>query len=132
MKKALIQGLGGALLLGVLSIAPIVNAETVVQTTTNAGTISEFSPDALVIRSETATEPVRYSVSKSVTYVDEDGAPVSAEVVKSGVPVTVHYIKEGGNLVANRVVVRRKTTTTTTAPVIEERKSTTTTTTTSD
>lgn len=104
-------------------------AQTSVTTTTSAGTISEFSPDTIVIRSETSPEPMRYTYSKTTTYVDEAGAPVSMEVVKSGLPVTVHYVKEGDRLVANRVIVRRTTTTTAPAPAVVEKKTTTTTTT---
>lgn len=117
---------------------------SVTTTTTSDGTISEFSPDTIVIRSESSPAPVRYTYSKTTTYVDETGAPVSMELVKSGLPVTVHYIKDGDRMMANRVIVHkrttttsgdaaveRKTTTTTAAPAaIEEKKSTTTTTTT--
>lgn len=105
-------------------------AQTSVTTTTSAGTISEFSPDTIVVRSETAADPIRYSYSKTTTYVDETGAPVSMEVVKSGLPVTVHYIKEGDRLIANRVIVRRTTTTAVPEPAVVEKKTTTTTTTT--
>jgi hypothetical protein len=58
------------------------------------------------------------------------GNPVSMETVKSGLPVTVYYSKDGDDLVANKVVVR-KTVTEAPAPVTIE-KTTTTTTTTSD
>lgn len=102
-------------------------AVTTTSTTTTAGTISEFSPDTIVVRSETAPDPIRYSYSKTTTYVDETGAPVSLELVKSGLPVTVHYVKEGDRMVASRVIVRKATTTT--APAVVEKKTTTTTTT---
>lgn len=103
--------------------------ETVATTTTSTntiGTVTEFSPDTIVIRSETAPAPIRYSYTKTTTYVDEAGAPVSIETVKSGLPVTVYYVKQGDRMIANKVVVRK----TTTAPraVIEEKKTTTTTT----
>ena len=104
-------------------------ADAVVSTTTSEGTISEFSPDSIVIRSERATEPMRYTYSKSTTYVDDAGAPVSIETVKSGLPVTVHYVREGDRTIARRVIVHKRTTTTAPAAV-EERRSTTTTTTT--
>jgi hypothetical protein len=117
-------------------------AQTSVTTTTSAGTVSEFSPDTIVIRSESSPEPIRYSYSKTTTYVDETGAPVSMETVRSGLPVTVSYIREGDRLVANRVIVRRVAATSTTvvpststtvvpapAPDIIEKKTTTTTTT---
>jgi hypothetical protein len=112
-----------------LGISPIFAAEVAVTTTTSGGTITEFTPgSAITLRSETATAPVRYVVGDSVTYVDEAGAPVSAEVIRSGVPVTVHYVKEGDRMIARKVVVK-KTTTTSSAPVVEERRTKTTTTT---
>jgi hypothetical protein len=92
------------------------------------GTISEFSPDMITVRSESADAPIHYSYSKSTTYVDDAGAPVSMDTVKSGLPVTVYYTQVDGQMVASRVIVRRATTTTTAAPVVEEKKTTTTTT----
>jgi hypothetical protein len=127
----------------ILAMTNFATAQTaVVQTTntTSAGTITEFSPDTIVIRSETSPEPLRYTYSKTTTYVDEAGNPVSMEVVKSGLPVTVQYTRDGDRLIASRVVVRRHVTreihetpvvpVVPTAPVIEEKKTTTTTTTT--
>jgi hypothetical protein len=104
-------------------------SSTTTSTTTSAGTISEFSPDMITIRSETSSEPVHYSYSKTTTYVDEAGSPVSLELVKSGLPVTVYYVKEGDRMVASKVIVR-KTKIKSSAPAIEEKKTSTTTTTT--
>jgi len=97
-------------------------------TTETVGTISNISPDTIVIRTETSSSPIDYSYTKTTTYVDETGAPVSIETVKSGVPVTVYYTREGDRMIANKVVVR-KTTTTTVKPSLEEKQTTTTTTT---
>jgi len=99
---------------------------TKVTTTQTAGMISEFSPDTIVIRSETSTSPSRYSYTKSTTYVDGTGAPVSMETVKSGLPVTVYYTSEGDRMIANKVVVHK---TTTVKPAVEEKRTSTTTTT---
>ena len=85
--------------------------KTTVTTTESAGTISEVSPDTLVIRSETSTSPMHYSSTKKTIYVDERGTPVSMETVKSGLPVTVYYTTEGSKMVADKVVVRKTTTT---------------------
>lgn len=105
--------------------------ETTTTTTNAAGTISEFGTDILVIRTETAPEPIRYSYTTKTVYVDEAGAPVTLTTVKSGLPVTVYYTKVGDKMVASKVVVR-KVVVKTEAPVIEEKKTTTTTTTTKD
>lgn len=130
MNKASISKFSGALMCAIaLSASPMAFGQTTVSTTTTAGTISEFTPGSqIVVRTESAPEPITYSVGKTVTYVDETGAPVSADLVKSGLPVTVYYAKEGDRMVANKVVVR-KTTTTTTAPAAVEKRTTTTTTT---
>lgn len=122
----------GAALLGLMLITSTVTfAQTPVlettTTTTSAGTISEFGPETIIVRSETSPEPIRYSYSKTTTYVDETGAPVSMETVKSGLPVTVYYVKVGDRMVASKVIVRKAVVKA--APVIEEKKTTTTTTT---
>jgi len=109
--------------------------ESTTSTTTSAGTISTFSPDTIAIRTTTTAEPVSYVYTKSTTYVDENGAPVSVALVKSGLPVTVYYIRDGDRMIASRVIVRRVVAeapavqVTAPAPVIEEKKTSTTTTT---
>ena len=128
--------LTGAALLGLtlitanVTLAQTAVKETTTTTTTTAGTISEFGPEAIIIRSETAPEPIRYSYTKTTTYVDETGAPVSIETVKSGLPVTVYYIKVGDKMVASKVIVRKAVVKVVPAPTVEEKKTTTTTTTT--
>jgi len=84
-----------------------------VTTTESAGTISELNPDTIVVRTESSSTPSQYVYTKSTTYVDETGAPVSIETVKSGLPVTVYYTNEGDRRIANKVVIRKTTTTTT-------------------
>jgi hypothetical protein len=112
-----------------VTTAQVVVKETT-STTTSAGTISEFGPETIIIRTETSPEPVRYSFSKTTTYVDETGAPVSIETVKSGLPVTVYYVKVGDKMVASKVIVRKAVVKV--VPAIEEKKTTTTTTTTTE
>ena len=110
--------------------APLGEEKTTTTTTTTAGTISEFGPETIIVRSETSPEPIRYSYSKTTTYVDETGAPVSIETVKSGLPVTVHYTKVGDRMMASKVIVRKAVVKV--VPAIEEKKTTTTTTTTTE
>lgn len=101
-------------------------AETTTQTTTTttAGTITEFGPSRLVVRTTTSEAPVGYTFTKETTYVDEAGAPVSIETVKSGLPVTVHYVNDGGRMMATKVIVRTSKSTTG-AGVVERRTTTT-------
>jgi len=111
-----------------LVAANFASAQTVVKetVTTSAGTISEFNPETMVIRTETSPDPVRYYYNGTTTYFDETGAPVTVKTVKSGLPVTVYYTKVGDRNVVSKVIVRKavavapeestttKTTTTTT------------------
>jgi hypothetical protein len=133
LKQKLIRTLGGATFLGALAaFGPMVVADTVV-TTTSTGTISEFSPETMVIRTETAPAPIHYTIGKEVTYVDDTGAPVAVDVVKSGLPVSVDYVKDGDRMIVRKVIVHRRAAVVPAAPaapVVEEHKSTTTTTTT--
>jgi hypothetical protein len=101
---------------------------TTVTTTESAGTISEFGPDTIVIQSETSSTPNHYSYTKKTTYVDDTGAPVSMETVKSGLPVTVYYTRDGDRMVADKVIVRKTRTTTGGSGIEETRTSTKTTT----
>lgn len=103
--------------------------ESTTTTTNTGGVISEFGPDVLVIRTESAPAPIRYSYTTKTVYVDETGAPVTMTTVKSGLPVTVYYTKVGDKMVATKVIVK-KSVVTPAAPVIEEKKTSTTTTTT--
>src|SRR6478752_1779882 len=75
------------------------DVEVTATTTTAGGTITEFSPGKqIIVRTESATAPVQYVVGDSVTYVDEAGAPVAADIVRTGVPVTIQYVKEGDRM----------------------------------
>ena len=109
-----IRNLAGLACLGVALSASVALADdtiketTTTTTTTSMGTVSEISPSTIVVET-TGREPATYSYTKTTTYVDEAGRPVSIETVKSGSPVTVYYEKEDGKMVANKVVVRKET-----------------------
>lgn len=108
----------------------LIGGTTQQTTTTTMGTVSDFTPDTIVVKSDTSSSPVTYSYTKSTSYVDENGNPVSIETVKSGLPVTVYYDKEGNRMVATKVIVRKSEfTTEPDGTVIEHNKTTTSTTT---
>jgi hypothetical protein len=94
-----------------LTLTALSPAEEIVRTTTDTisgGTITEFLPsETVVVQSETAA-PVRYSVTRETTFVDEAGVPVAVERIRRGVPVTVQYIREGDRSLASRVIVHQE------------------------
>ncbi len=110
--KTLIKILAAATLALTVSTTTVSAAEVEKTTTvtTSGGTISEFGPERFIIKTETSPDPVTYTYSKTTTYVDEAGSPVSIETVKSGLPVTVHYTKVGDKFVASKVIVRKTVT----------------------
>lgn len=114
---------GAALVACAMSVWTIqARADVTVSSTSHIGTIEEFAPGAdFVVRTESSTDPVRYSVSGRTVYVDETGAPVAVQQISRGTPVTVHTVREGDRVIADRVIVRR-------APVTTEQRTTTTTT----
>src|ERR1700683_1248021 len=122
--KNTIRNLSSLTFLGVvLFTANIATAQTTAPTTTSTttittsdGTVSQFSPDTIVVKTTTSTDPATYSYTKTTTYVDENGNAVSSETVKSGVPVTIYYTQDGNKMIATKVIVRKTTTTTTPAP----------------
>jgi len=100
--------------------AAVVATTVETTTTTSAGTITDFGTGRMIIKTDSSPVPLNYLYSDTTTYVDENGAPVAVAMVKSGLPVTVHYTRVGDTLTATKVIVRR-------APLIEEKKTTTTT-----
>lgn len=93
-------------------------------TTTTRGTVTDLSPTAIAVKVDTSPVPVRYTFTKTTTYVDESGNPVSIETVKTGLPVTVYYDQNGDKLTATKVVVKKTVSTTgTDVPVIQEQAS---------
>ena len=100
-------------------------SETVTTTAPAIGTVTTFDPatGALILTGKESTATT-YTYKTGTTIVDEAGNPVAVEVIRSGVPVSVYYTKDGDKMIVSKMVVQR------TSPVIEETTTTTTTTTT--
>ena len=80
-------------------------ATTTTSTTETTGTVSEFSPGASIVLSTGTGAPVTYRFSKTVTYVTPDGKVVEASKIRKNSKVRVHYMKEGSDMVVDRVIV---------------------------
>src|SRR4051812_38743730 len=100
----------GGLIAFTLFAAPALPAqEAATQIISSTGTVSQVTPGSQVIQSTTEPEPLRYRFTRTTTYVDETGAPVTLDVVRSGLPVRVEYARSGEDLIATRVIVQRQT-----------------------
>ena len=109
-------------------------AQTTTTVTTTKGAFTEYVPNSetVVVRTDANPAPLRYSVTKQTTIVDESGAPIAVERISPGSQLSIDYTGSGERLVASRIVVQRPATVTapaTSAPAVTEQTNTTTTTT---
>jgi hypothetical protein len=80
---------------------------TTTTTTESTGTVTEFSPGSSLVLSTGTGEPVHYRFGKHVTYVTPDGKVVEASQIRKDSKVRVHYMKEGGDMVVDKVIVEQ-------------------------
>jgi hypothetical protein len=81
---------------------------TTTSTTEGGGTITEFTPGSTIVLKE-SSGPKHYRFGKTVTYVTKSGRTLDEETVRTrikvGVPVHVHYLGEGDNMLVDRVIL---------------------------
>jgi hypothetical protein len=81
---------------------------TTTTTTEGTGTITEYTPGSAIVLKETSG-PVRYRFGKTVTYVTRSGRVLDENTVRTrvrvGVPVRVHYVGTGENMMVDRVII---------------------------
>jgi hypothetical protein len=81
---------------------------TTTTTTEGSGTITEYTPGSVIVLKET-TGPRRYRFGKTVTYVTRSGKVLDEEIVRTrikvGIPVRVHYVGTGDNVMVDRVIL---------------------------
>ena len=81
--------------------------ETTTTTTESTGVVTEFTPGHQLFLKTEADQPVRYKFGKTVTYVTSDGKVIEASTIKKDSKVRVHYLKEGDDMVVDKVIVTR-------------------------
>jgi hypothetical protein len=106
MKKTLIS-------LVLAAVAPFAWAQvsettTTTTTTEGNGTITEYTPGSTIVLRETSG-PRTYHFGKTVTYVTRSGKVLDEDTirtrVKVGIPVRVHYVGTGDNVMVDRVIL---------------------------
>jgi len=77
-------------------------------TTEATGTITEYSPGSAIVLKE-SSGPVSYRFGKTVTYATRSGRVLDENTVRTrikvGVPVRVHYVGTGTNMMVDRVIL---------------------------
>jgi hypothetical protein len=70
------------------------------------GTIKEYTAgSSLVLETLAPSEPIQFKLAKNVTYADTDGKPIEAAGLTTNRKVRIHYIKIGGDNVADKVTL---------------------------
>src|SRR5213083_2947771 len=88
--------------------AQVSETTTTTSTTEGSGTITEYTPGSAIVLKE-SSGPRSYHFGKTVTYVTRSGKVLDEDVVRTkvkvGVPVRVHYVGTGDNMMVDRVIV---------------------------
>ena len=85
-----------------------VSETTTTTTTEGSGTITDYTPGNIIVLKE-SSGPRTYHFGKTVTYVTRSGKVLDEDVVRTrvkvGVPVRVHYVGTGNNVMVDRVIL---------------------------
>src|SRR5436309_5663514 len=88
--------------------AQVSQTTTTTTTTEGSGTITEYTPGSTIVLKETSG-PRTYRFGKTVTYVTRSGKTLDEDTVRTRVklamPVRVHYVGEGDNMLVDRVIL---------------------------
>jgi len=82
--------------------------ESTTTTTESFGTVTNFTPGQTMVLKTEAGEPMRYKFGKTVTYVTADGRVIDASKIRKDSKVRVHYIKQGDDMVVDKVIVTER------------------------
>ena len=89
--------------------APVARTSETTTTTTTTytdGRVTTFEPGkTIVVRREGVTDPITYTLGKTVRYVNKAGHEIKEHVIRPGARVHVYYDGDGDLRVVNRVVV---------------------------
>ena len=88
--------------------AQVSETTTTTTTTDGGGTVTQFTPGSAIVLKETSG-PRRYRFGKNVIYVTKTGQTLDEDAVRTrikvGVPVHVHYVGTGDDMVVDRVIL---------------------------
>jgi hypothetical protein len=81
-------------------------SETTTTTTSTDGTVATFTPGkTIIVRRESGGEPIRYTLGRTVRFMNRAGHEIKESMIRPGARVHVYYEGTGDSQVVNRVVV---------------------------
>jgi hypothetical protein len=91
-----------------VATGPAGTTQTTTTTTETTGMVTEFTPGQTLVLKTEAEQPLRYKFSKTVTYVTADGKVIEASKIRKDSKVRVHYVKDGDNMLVDKVIVTER------------------------
>jgi hypothetical protein len=86
--------------------APVATTTTETTTTYTDGTVTTFTPGrTIVVRREGVTDPISYSLGRTVRYVNRTGHEIRENMIRPGARVKVYYSGPQESRVVERVMV---------------------------
>ena len=101
MNKMLVSLISAGALLPIVANGQV----STVGGTESIGKITDYTPDSALVLDTGSGEPVHYKFAKHVAYVDKDGTTIRAPALSKNLRVKVHYIKQGGDLIVDKVTL---------------------------
>ena len=71
----------------------------------SVGKITDYTPDSALVLDTGSGDPVHYKFAKHVTFVDKDGTTIQTPALSKNLRVKVHYVKQGGDLIVDKVTL---------------------------
>lgn len=81
-------------------------ATTITTAAESDGVVTEFTPRSHLSLKTDAVEPVQYKFGRSVIYATTGGRVIAASRIKKDSKVRVHYIKQGDDMLVDRVILQ--------------------------
>ena len=88
-----------------IAVASGQTSSTTTTTTESVGVITDFTPGAKIVLSTGTGEPVTYKFGPTVTYTNANGKEINASKIRKDRKVRVHYVKEGNDMLVDKVTV---------------------------
>ncbi|HJT81139.1 MAG TPA: hypothetical protein VJ719_08075 [Chthoniobacterales bacterium] len=85
-----------------------VTETTTTTTTESTGVVTEYTPGQTLVLRTDAAEPLHYKFGKKVSYVTAEGRAIESSRIRKDSTVRVHYIKDGNDMLVDKVIITEK------------------------
>jgi hypothetical protein len=83
-------------------------SNTTTSTTDSSGTVTEYTPGAMIVLDPGTGKPVHFVIGKKVQVIGPDGKVLTETDVKKNAKVRLHLIQDGDRTVVDKIDVEEK------------------------